>query len=76
MLGVQEHQTLLKGSKDLPIAFITEDLQVAAAVQGAFTGSEPKTGVVIINSPPRKGEKFASMPTLKRANEMQQLFFS
>ncbi|CAG0886092.1 unnamed protein product [Darwinula stevensoni] len=44
MLGLQEHQTLHKAPREIPIAFITEEIEVAAAIQGAFVGPQSRTG--------------------------------
>ncbi|CAG0892201.1 unnamed protein product [Darwinula stevensoni] len=58
MLGLQEHQTLHKAPREIPIAFITEEIVVAAAIQGALVGPQSRTGVVIVNAAPRKGSLF------------------
>ena len=58
MLGLQDHQTLHKAPREIPTAFITEEIEVAAAMQGAFEGPQSRTGLVIVNSAPRKGHTF------------------
>ncbi|CAG0895319.1 unnamed protein product [Darwinula stevensoni] len=58
VLELQEDQTLLKAPREIPIAFITEEIEVAAAIQGALVGPQSRTGVVIINAAPRKGSPF------------------
>ncbi|CAG0897231.1 unnamed protein product [Darwinula stevensoni] len=59
LLGLHDHQGRFHGDKNIPTAFMVDDIKQAAAIQESLRSHCLKTGIAIIDKAESEGELFA-----------------